>query len=89
LNQPCGDWEWTIKALRNAPGVFLDTSGSVTDEGTVEMAARVLGADRPVFGCDMSMTASVGRMRGANLSVQDKGKILGGNMAKLLRRHKP
>ena len=84
-----GDWEWTIKALRNAPGVFLDTSGSVTDEGTVEMAARVLGADRLVFGCDMSMTASVGRMRWANLSVQDKGKILGGNMAKLLRRHKP
>ena len=25
-----GDWEWTIKALRHAPTVFLDTSGSVT-----------------------------------------------------------
>jgi len=83
-----GDWEWTIKALRHAPGVFLDTSGSVTDEGTVEMAARVLGADRLVFGCDNSMTASVGRMRGANLSAPDKAKILGGNMAKLLRRQK-
>ena len=81
-----GDWEWTIKALRHAPHVFLDTSGSVTDEGTVEMAARVLGADRLVFGCDMSMTASVGRMRGANLSAQDKAKILGENMAKLLHR---
>ena len=31
-----GDWEWTIKALRHAPNVFLDTSGSVTDDGTVE-----------------------------------------------------
>ncbi|MBI4909103.1 MAG: amidohydrolase family protein, partial [Acidobacteria bacterium] len=28
-----GDWEWTIKALRNAPTVFLDTSGSVMDDG--------------------------------------------------------
>ena len=83
-----GDWEWTIKALRHAPGVFLDTSGSVTDEGVVERAAQVLGVDRLVFGCDMSMTASVGRIRGANLSASDKEKILGGNMAKLLRRHK-
>jgi len=83
-----GDWEWTIKALRHAPTVFLDTSGSVTDEGTVELAARVLGADRLVFGCDMSMTASVGRIRGADLSARDKAKILGGNMAKLLQRQK-
>jgi uncharacterized protein len=83
-----GDWEWTIKALRHAPGVYLDTSGSVADEGTVEMAARVLGADRLLFGCDLSMTASVGRMRGANLSAQDKAKILGGNMAKLLQPRK-
>lgn len=83
-----GDWEWTIKALRHSPGVFLDTSGSVTDEGTVEMAARLLGVDRLVFGCDMSMTASVGRIRGANLSEADKAKILGGNLVKLLRRGK-
>jgi len=83
-----GDWEWTIKALRGAPSVLLDTSGSVTDEGVVEMAAQVLGVDRLVFGCDMSMTAAVGRIRAANLSVPDKEKILGGNLAKLLRRRK-
>jgi predicted TIM-barrel fold metal-dependent hydrolase len=83
-----GDWEWTIKALRHAPSVFLDTSGSVTDEGVVEMAARVLGVDRLVFGCDMSMTASMGRIRAAELSAADKEKILSGNMAKLLRRRK-
>jgi hypothetical protein len=84
-----GDWEWTIKALRNAPSVLLDTSGSVTDEGTVEMAAAVVGVDRLVFGCDSSMTAGVGKIRGANLSTQDKEKILGENMMKLLRRRKP
>ena len=42
---------------RCAPSVFLDTSGSVTDDGVVEMAARVLGVDRLLFACDMSMTA--------------------------------
>jgi len=83
-----GDWEWTVKAARHAPNVLLDTSGSVTDEGTVEMAAAVMGADRVVFGCDSSMTAGVGKIRGANLSIQDKEKILGENMMRLLRRRK-
>jgi len=83
-----GDWEWTIKALRNTPSVLLDTSGSVTDEGTVEMAAVVVGVDRLVFGCDSSMTAGVGKIRAANLSTQDKQKILGENMTKLLGKRK-
>ncbi len=81
-----GDWEWTIKALRGVANVSLDTSGSVTDDGVVEMAVRELGADRIMFACDMSMTASVGRMRAAQLSPADKRKILGENMAKLLGR---
>lgn len=81
-----GDWEWEIKSLRNSPSVYLDTSGSVADEGVVEMAVRVLGADRLVFGCDMSMTASMGRIRGAAISQGDRAKILGGNMARLLAR---
>ena len=75
-----GDWEWTIKALRHATNVYLDTSGSVIDEGIVDMAARVLGVDRLLFGCDMSMTAGVGKIRGAGLSAADKRKILGRNM---------
>jgi predicted TIM-barrel fold metal-dependent hydrolase len=83
-----GDWEWTIKALRHASNVTLDTSGSVTDEGTVDMAAAVVGVDRLVFGCDSSMTAGVGKIRGANLSTQDKEKVLGGNMIRLLQRRK-
>ena len=81
-----GDWEWTIKALRNAPTVFLDTSGSVVDDGVMEMAAAVLGPERLLFACDLSLTASVGRMRGADLSAQDKTKILGTNMQRILSR---
>jgi uncharacterized protein len=80
-----GDWEWTIKALRHAKNVYLDTSGSVTDDGIVDLAARVLGVDRLLFGCDMSMTAGVGKVRAADLSAADKQKILGLNMQRLLR----
>jgi predicted TIM-barrel fold metal-dependent hydrolase len=83
-----GDWEWTIKAARHAPNVFLDTSGSVTDDGSVDLAVAVAGVDRVVFGCDSSMTGSVGKIRGADLSAQDKEKILGGNMMRLLQRRK-
>ncbi len=83
-----GDWEWTVKALRHAPNVYLDTSGSVIDEGTVEMAARVLGADRLLFACDMSMTASMGRIRGAEISDANRQKILGGNMQRILNRRR-
>jgi predicted TIM-barrel fold metal-dependent hydrolase len=82
------DWEWMIKAARHAPNVLLDTSGSATDDGSVDMAVAVAGADRVVFGTDSSMTACVGKIRGANLSVQDQAKILGGNMARLLGRRK-
>ena len=80
-----GDWEWTVKALRHAKNVYLDTSGSVIDEGIVDLAARVLGVDRLLFGCDMSMTAGVGKIRAASLSAADKQKILGLNMQELLR----
>lgn len=81
-----GDWEWEIKALRNASSIYLDTSGSVVDEGVLEMAAEVLGIDRLLFACDMSFTASVGRMRSAVLSDPDKEKIYSGNMRRILSR---
>jgi predicted TIM-barrel fold metal-dependent hydrolase len=83
-----GDWEWTVKAARHAPNVLLDTSGSVTDANTVDMAVAVVGVDRIVFGTDSSLTAGIGEIRGAELSAQDKAKILGGNMARLVGRRK-
>jgi predicted TIM-barrel fold metal-dependent hydrolase len=83
-----GDWEWTIKALRGAPSVYLDLSGSVTDDGVVEMAARVLGVERLLFGCDMSMTAGMGRIRAAELTGAEKARVLGTNMEAILRRRR-
>lgn len=84
-----GDWEWSIKALRDAPpNVFLDTSGSVADEGVIEFAVRTLTADRLLFATDLSMTISMGRIRGAAISDADKAKLLGGNMARILARRK-
>jgi predicted TIM-barrel fold metal-dependent hydrolase len=81
-----GDWEWTVKSLRNSPGVYLDLSGSVIDEGTVEMAVKVLGAGRLLFATDLSMTASVGRIRSADIAEPERRQILGGNMRRIFGR---
>jgi predicted TIM-barrel fold metal-dependent hydrolase len=58
------------------------------DEGIVEMCVNVLGADRVLFACDQSMTASVGRIRSVELSETDRAKILGGNMQRILSRRR-
>ena len=79
-----GDWEWSIKAMRHGANVLLDTSGSVIDSPMLEMAVETLGVDRILFGCDMSMTAGVGKMRALDISPADKQKVLGGNMLQLL-----
>ena len=68
--------------------VYLDVAGSVIDDGTVEVALATLGADRLLFACDMSMTASVGRIRGAEIREEDRKKILGANMRRILNRRR-
>jgi len=79
-----GDWEWTLRALRDAPGLHADTSGSVVDEGGIEKAVQMLGADRLLFACDMSMTAGVGKVLAADISDEDREAIFSGNMRRLL-----
>ena len=83
-----GDWEWAIKQLRQAPSVHLDTSGSVIDEGMVEMAARELGTQRLLFGTDMTMEGGVGKILGARLTNAQKERIFWKNMRKILDRRK-
>ncbi len=82
-----GDWEWAIKALRDSsPSVGADTSGSVTDEGLIEYAIEVMGADRLYFACDMSVTAGAGKFMSAKMSDDDRGKIASGNFLRLVGR---
>lgn len=81
-----GDWEWTIKQAATAPTLWADTSGSVVDEGAIEMAVDLIGAHRLLFACDGSLTAGVGKMRGAQISEEDRRAILGGNFLRLVGR---
>lgn len=84
-----GDWEWTIKQAAEAPTLYADLSGSVVDEGLVEMAVEHLGADRLLFACDGSMCAGVGKLRGAQITGEDRRKIESETFLRLLDRSTP
>lgn len=73
-----GDWQWSLKAIANSPNVVTDISGSVCDAGAIEETVRYLGADRVLWGTDGSVSAGVGKILAANLSYEDKVKILAG-----------
>jgi predicted TIM-barrel fold metal-dependent hydrolase len=79
-----GDWEWALKNLRGARSVYVDTSGSVVDAGMIEKAVKYLGAERLLFGTDLSMEEGVGKMLDAKISDGERQLILGGNMSKIL-----
>ena len=71
-----GDWEYGVLAIRETPNVYPDIGGSVADAGMVEYAVRVLGPDRVLFGTDNLVWAAVGRLIDAELSIDDKAKII-------------
>ena len=83
-----GDWEWTIKRLRDCDNVYLDTSGSVLDERTIEMAVETLGHERVVFGTDTLFETGVGKILSARLSEEQRQAIFAGNMQKILDQRK-
>lgn len=83
-----GDWEWALKHLREAPSVYLDTSGSVVDEWMIDRCVAELGVDRLLFGTDMSLEAGVGKILDAELSEQERKRVLGGNFQSLLERRR-
>ena len=84
-----GDWERGLRAIADAPNLHSDVCGSDCYAGMVEMAVAELGADRVVWGTDCpgrSMASQIGKVLGADISDEDKEKILGGNIERLLDR---
>lgn len=83
-----GDWEWAIKTLRDAPNVYLDTSGTVIDEGIIDMAVRELGVESLLFATDLTMEAGVGKILAADLTEAQRERIFWRNMDSILARKK-
>lgn len=81
-----GDWEWTIRALRDCPHVHLDTSGSVLEEDGLMRCVRELGHRRLLFATDQTMEGGVGRILSAALTPEQREDIFWRNLHRLRER---
>jgi len=81
-----GDWEWAIKALRDCPNVYLDTSGSVQEDDTIGMCVRELGHERVLFATDMTVEGCIGKILSADLTPDQREAIFWRNLQGILDR---
>jgi len=76
-----------INAARQHDNLFLDTASSQPHIGMIERFVNEVGADRVLFGSDIPLlepAAQLGRIVYAGIREEDKEKILGLNLKRLL-----
>jgi uncharacterized protein len=81
------NWERGIRAVVDQPNVLVDTCGFDPEAGFTEMAVRWLGAERVVYGSDAagrSFASQLAKVYGADISEEDRRKILSDNMRRVL-----
>lgn len=82
-----GEWEQGLRAVRDTPNVWIETSGFDATAGFIEMAVREVGEDRLLFGSHLpsrSLGTELTKVTAAAISEEAKRKILGGNFRRLL-----
>ena len=75
-----------LAIMAENPNIVLETH-AMTALGALETAVGKVGADRVIFGSGapiLSVTASLSYVLSAELSDEDKAKILGGNIRRIL-----
>jgi predicted TIM-barrel fold metal-dependent hydrolase len=80
------DWEWTIKRLRDCPGVYLDTSGTGLDARTIDEAVQALGHRRVLFGTDAVFEHGIGNVLSAQLTAEQREDVFWRNAQSILDR---
>jgi predicted TIM-barrel fold metal-dependent hydrolase len=58
-----GDWQHSLRELRDVPNVWVDLSGSGLDTGMVEAALEAVGAERLLWGADITLDTALARLR--------------------------
>jgi predicted TIM-barrel fold metal-dependent hydrolase len=82
-----GNWEMGFRIVQDLPNVYAEVAGGDPELGQTEMGVRMLGADRIVYGSDApgrSFASQIAKVHGADISDEDRAKILGANMQGLL-----
>jgi len=87
LGHSGGNWEMGYRIVQDVPNVHAEVSGGDPELGQTEVGVAMLGADRIVYGSDApgrSLASQISKVRGADISDDDRAKILGGNMQRIL-----
>ena len=58
-----GDWEHSLAAVRGVANVYVDLSGSGVDGGMLEACIAVVGTERLLWGCDLTMDSGLAKLR--------------------------
>jgi predicted TIM-barrel fold metal-dependent hydrolase len=58
-----GDWLHTLRAARDHPNVHLDLSGSGVDGGMLDAALSTVGAERLLWGADVTLCTGLAKLR--------------------------
>jgi uncharacterized protein len=79
-----------IDTVAKNPNFYLDTSGYGHDRvGVLEYAVKTIGPNRILFGSDFSIndpSTVIARIRNSFLTIEQKQKILSGNLLELLKK---
>lgn len=87
LGHTGGNWEMGYRIVADIPNVYCEVTGGDPELGQTEMGVALCGADRIVYGSDApgrSLASQIAKVRGADIADDDKAKILGGNMQRVL-----
>jgi predicted TIM-barrel fold metal-dependent hydrolase len=81
-----GDWEIAVQMVRPYPNVYFEFAGSDSHSGEVDFAVKELGADRITWGGhgpSRSFATELSKVLDADLTPDERRKILGGNYRRL------
>ncbi len=83
-----GDYMHTFAAVRDVPNIYPDLSGSGVDRGMLDAAVDALGADRLLWGSDLTMCTGLAKLRALDtigLGRDDIERIRWKNTARIFR----
>jgi hypothetical protein len=83
-----GDWAHSLRALVGVPNVYVDLSGSGVDRGMLELCLECVGAERLLWGTDLTMDTGLAKLRALEamgLPAQDLAAIRWKNAGRIFR----
>jgi uncharacterized protein len=84
-----GDYMHTFPAVVDAPNIYPDLSGSGVDRGMLDSAIDALGAQRLLWGCDLTIDTGLAKLRALEvigLRADDLSDIRWRNAARIFPR---